>query len=99
MVLLPVGFVGGMLLGDALVSAQGVEVGSEELPPLRVALLAGLPALVIVLAPAVMAIVLGLRARHQGASTGWIPALIGALVVVYAVLANSVSLVLGVWAS
>jgi hypothetical protein len=48
-----------MLLGEALVSAQGFEVGSDELPPPGVALLAGLPALVIVLAPAVLAIVLG----------------------------------------
>lgn len=98
-VLIPVGFVGGMLLGEALVSAQGFEVGSDEFPPLGVALLAGLPALVIVMAPAVLAIVLGLRARRQGASTGWIPALIGALVAAYAVLANSLPLVLGVWAS
>ena len=126
MVLIPVGFVGGMLLGEALVSAQGFEVGSDEFPPLGVALLAGLPALVIVMAPAVLAIVmapavlaivmapaalaivmapaalaivLGLRARRHGASTGWIPALIGALVAAYAVLANSLPLVLGVWAS
>lgn len=99
MALTPVGFVGGMLLGEALVSAQGFEVGSDEFPPLGVALLAGLPALVIVMAPAVLAIVLGLRARRQGASTGWIPALIGALVAAYAVLANSLPLVLGVWAS
>jgi hypothetical protein len=42
--LLPLGFVGGMLLGEALVSAQGFEVGSDELPPPGVALLAGLPA-------------------------------------------------------
>jgi hypothetical protein len=35
----------------------------------------------------------------QGASAGRIPALIGALVVAYAVLANSLPLILGLWAS
>ncbi len=97
--LTPVGFVLGMLLGEALAAAQGFEGGSDVFPPARVVLLAGLPAMVVLLAPAVPGIVLGLRARHHGASAGWVPALIGALVVVSAVLANSLPLVLGGWAS
>jgi hypothetical protein len=44
--------------------------------------------------PAVAAVVFGVRACRHGASTGIIPAVIGILVVVYGILANSLPRIL-----
>ena len=95
MALIPVAFVVGMLVGEALLAVQGIEPGSAEFPPVGAMLLAATPAVLILIAPAVLAIVLGYRARRHGIGSGVIPAVIGVVAVAYAVIANSLPLILG----
>ena len=64
--LIPVAFVVGMLVGEGLLATQGIEPGSAEFPPVGATLLAAIPALLILITPAIFAIVLGSRARRQG---------------------------------
>ena len=85
--LIPVAFLAALFIGEGLMS-QGFESGADEFPPLGVTLLAGIPAGLVMIAPAVAAVVLGFRARRHGAATGIIPAVIGIVVVAYGILAN-----------
>ena len=48
------------------------------------------------IAPAVAAVVFGLRARTRGADTGIAPAVIGIVVIAYGIIANTLPLLLGV---
>jgi hypothetical protein len=98
-VLLPVSFVAAMVLGDWLLAAQGWQPGSEGVIPLGVAARAGLPALVVLIAPAVLAIVLGLRARRHGAGGGLLPAQVGLVFTLAVVVLNGVSYLAGLWLS
>lgn len=93
--LIPVGFVIAMVVGEGLLSMQGYDSGAETAPPLGVALLAAGPAIVILVVPAVAAIVFGLRARRRGARNGIIPAVIGIVFVAYALLSNLLGLIVG----
>ncbi|GAB3407349.1 hypothetical protein [Flindersiella endophytica] len=76
--LLPVGFVLATLLGDWLLSLQGYQ--SEDTIPLTAALWAAGPALLVLIAPAVGAVMYGLRARARGRSAGLVVAVIGCAV-------------------
>lgn len=80
--LVPVAFVVAMLVGDGVGSLLGHESGSVD-PTLEVFLLAGLPATVIGLAPAVFALVNGRRAEREGEPQGLVPTVIGAVVALY----------------
>ena len=80
--LVPVAFVVAMLVGDGVGSLLGHESGSVD-PTLEVFLLAGLPATVIALAPAVFALVNGRRAEREGEPQGLVPTVIGAVVALY----------------
>ena len=93
--LVPVAFVAALFIGEGLISLQGFESGAEEFPPLGVMLLAGIPAGLVMIAPAVAAVVLGFRARRRGAAAGIIPAVIGIVVVAYGILANLLQRLLG----
>lgn len=93
--LIPVGFVAGMLVGEGLLSMQGYESGAESLPPIGVVLVAAVPAMLILVAPAVAAIVFGFAARKLGSRNGVTPAAIGIVAAAYAVLANVLPLMLG----
>ena len=93
--LIPVAFVVGMFVGEGLLAVQGFESGSAEFPPVGVTLLAAIPALLILIAPAVFAIVLGYRARRHGVGSGVIPAVIGIVAVAYVIIANSLPRILG----
>ena len=93
--LIPVAFVVGMFVGEGLLAVQGFESGSAELPPVGATLLAAIPALLILIAPAVFAIVLGYRARRHGVGSGVTPAVIGIVAVAYVIIANSLPRILG----
>jgi hypothetical protein len=84
-----------MFVGEALLAVQGIESGSAEFPPVGPTLLTAIPAVLILIAPAVLAIVLGHRARRHGMASGLIPEVIGIVAVAYAVLANSLPRILG----
>ena len=84
-----------MFIGEGLISLQGFESGTDEFPPLGVTLLAAIPAGLVMIAPAVAAVVLGFAARRHGAAPGIIPAVIGIVVVAYGILANSLPRLLG----
>ena len=93
--LIPVAFVVGIFVGEGLLAVQGFESGSAEWPPVGATLLPAIPALLILIAPAVFAIVLGYRARRHGAGSGVVPAVIGVVAVAYVIIANSLPRILG----
>jgi hypothetical protein len=95
LLLVPVAFVAAVVLGEWLLSLQGHGSGGEETVPLGAALAAGLPAVLILLAPAGSAIWCGLRARREGLRAGIYPAVIGIVYAAFAVLTNTLPLLLG----
>jgi hypothetical protein len=76
-----VGFVVAMFIGDGLLMVQGYEPEPGEFPPLGVALRAALPAGLVMIAPAVAAVVFGFRAHRHGTPAGIVPAVMGIVVV------------------
>src|SRR5512132_3580230 len=76
---LPLAFVGAMLIGDGLLTLQGYQSGDSEIP-IGVVLRAGVPAVLVLIAPTIPAIWFGLRARQLGIPAGVVPALVGLVV-------------------
>jgi hypothetical protein len=95
-VAIPFTTVGAFFLGDWLLSLQGYQSGSEVSAPLGAALLAGIPAVLLMLAPTIPAMIFGFRARARGVTSGIIPAAIGAVVAAGALLPNTLPLLLGI---
>lgn len=93
--LVPLGLVAAMLVGEGLLSTLGFESGVEQAPPFPAVLIAGVPAMVILVLPAVGAIVFGFVARSRGAVKGVVPAVIGIVVAAYFVIANLLPWLLG----
>lgn len=62
---LPVSFIGAMVLGDWLMTSQGYRSDADDIE-LGAVLKAGLPALLVLIAPALAAAWFGLRARKLG---------------------------------
>ncbi len=81
----PLAFIAAVLVGNGLLSVQGYDPDSDESIPLGHALLAGIPATLLLIAPAMVAIILGRRAIDRGEPRGKVPVVIGAFVVLYAV--------------
>ncbi|MBC7442714.1 MAG: hypothetical protein H7311_09375 [Ramlibacter sp.] len=92
---LPVSFVAAMVLGEALLGLQGHDSGSESPIPIGVVLLAGIPAVLVLVAPTVPAIWFGFRARLLGAPSGLVPAAIGATVLGFGLLMNTLPVLFG----
>jgi hypothetical protein len=90
---IPVAFVAAMLLGEYLLMVQGYE-SSQTHVPLGVVLRAGVPAILVLIAPPVAAVWFGLRSRRLGSAAGLTPALIGAVVAGATVLLNGLPLLL-----
>lgn len=63
--------------------------------PLGVALKAGGPAMLLILAPTVGAMWYGVRARREGSPSGGAPAVVGAVIAAATVVTNVGSYVLG----
>lgn len=91
--LIPVAFIAAMLIGEGLLALQGFESGPEGFPPLVAVLVAAIPAGLVMVAPAIAAVVFGFRARRRGAG-GLVPAVVGIIAIAYAILANTVPLLL-----
>jgi hypothetical protein len=84
-----------MAVGEGLISAQGYESGGTETVPVEAALLASLPALLILVTPCLAAVVLGRRASREGDPRGAAPAWIGGVIGAATVLLNLLAFVLG----
>ena len=95
-VVLPVAFIAAMFIGEALLTVQGYDPEAGKFPPVGVALLAALPAGLVMMAPAAAAVVVGLRAHRHGAPAGIIPAVVGIVVVAYGLVANTLPWLLAV---
>lgn len=93
--LIPVAFMAAMLIGEGLLSAQGYSPEPGEFPPLGVVLRAALPAGLVMITPAVAAVVFGFRAHRRGMPSGIVPAVIGIVVVAYGIVSNILPWLLG----
>ena len=91
---LAVSFVVAIVIGEALLSLQGYPSGGET-PPLDVMLLAGVPALVVLVSPAIGAIWFGMRARRLGEPRGITPVVVASVVAGGALVTNTVQAVAG----
>lgn len=89
--LIPVGFLLAILVGESLASA----LGGDEGPTLPVMLGAALPAIAVMLLAPIAAIVCGVRARRLGHPLAIIPIILGGAAVAWAVLTNTLPLLLG----
>lgn len=93
--LLPVAFVGAEILGDWLLSLQGYSSGDED-PPTAVVLKAGLPALLVLVAPSIAGAWCGHRAERLGHPGGRALFIVGAVVAAVSLALNLVQ-VLASW--
>ena len=75
--LIPVAFVVAFAVSEGLYGLLGYKP-EEATEPLWVALVAGIPAVLLFLAPCVAAVLYGNRARTQGHRSGWVPLAVGA---------------------
>jgi len=92
--ILPLAFLGAMFVGDGLLTAQGYRSGDLDIPA-GVALRAGVPAVLVLITPAICALMFGLRARRLGMRAGAIPALVGLVVAAISLMFNALPLALG----
>lgn len=87
---IPVAFLVAMVAGQALASLLGYDSGGADPAPFGTMLAAGLSAVLIMVIPAVFAIVFGFRARRRGLPGGLIPAVIAIAAAAWAILTNTV---------
>ncbi len=78
---LPVSFVAATLLGGGLIALQGHDPDAEGPLPLRVIAVAGVPAALVLLAPAFAAVLLGRSALRHGEPNGRAPAIVGVVLI------------------
>jgi hypothetical protein len=92
--LIPVAFVLAFAVGEGIYAWLGdqPEAATE---PLWVVLVAGVPAIVLFLLPCAAASWYGNRARQEGHRVGWVPLVIGAVLGVWMMILNVVSLMAG----
>ena len=91
--LIPLGLAAGFVTGDGLLALQGYPDATN--PPLRVLVTAALPALILLIAPAIAAALFGLRARSRGVPAATVPAVLGLAATGATVLANLLPLLIG----
>lgn len=85
---IPVAFIVAIVVGEGLASLLGYDPGTGERAPLVVLLGAGLPAVLVMLAPTIPAMVFGFRARRLGRTEGLIAAIIGIIAAAWAIVGN-----------
>ena len=93
--LLPVALALAMVVGEGLISALGYQSGSQEPVPAGPALLASVPALLILIAPGLAAVHYGRRAYRAGRRDANMPAWIGGVAAVVVVAQNVLAFLLG----
>ena len=94
--LFPVAFVAAFGVGEGLASLLGHPTGSSDDAPVWLMLAAGVPALLVFVLPAVLAVVFGRRADGEGDPRGRVPMWIGVGIGAAFVLLNVVQGVLAV---
>lgn len=87
-------FVAATVLGEWLLGLQGYESGGGT-PPVGVMLLAAVPALVVLVSPAVGAVWFGMRARRLGEPRGITPVVVALVVAGGALVSNVLQAVAG----
>ena len=85
---LPIAFVMAMLTGEGLLAMMGYGSGDGTMVPIGVVLIAGVPALLLLVAPAVTAVLCGRRAVRAGRTAGRVPATIGGAIGLLALILN-----------
>lgn len=93
--LLPVAFVVAMVVGEGLITMLGHESGAEDPVPVGPALLASIPALLILIAPGIAAVFYSRRAYRAEGRDANVPAWIGGLAVVLVVALNIPAFIVG----
>ena len=78
-----------------LISAMGYQSGGEEPIPVGPTLVAGVPALLILVVPGMAAVYIGRRAAHGGRAAAMVLAWIGGVAAVAVVTQNLLALLLG----
>jgi hypothetical protein len=81
------------VLGYGIAILLGYDVPEAATPSLGAALLIGIPPLLVGVAPAIAALLFGIRAGRGGRYSGYVAAAIGALVTVYWVVATAAGLI------
>lgn len=92
---LPMAMVLAMVVGEGLSSALGYQSGAEQPVPVGPALLAGVPALLILITPGVAAVYYGRRASRAGRRGAKVPAWIGGVAAVVVVAQNLLAFLVG----
>lgn len=92
--LIPVGFVLAFAVGQGLYAVLGYKP-EDATEPLWVALVAGVPAIVLFLVPCGAAVWYGNRARAEGHRAGLLPLVLGAVLGLWMLVTNTVSLFAG----
>ena len=84
----PLAFIAAMFVGDWLLNVQGY--GSDQVGsvPMRPALLAGSPAVLLIVVPALVGMGFGVRSRSLGNRDGLAPALAGGVIAAATLLMN-----------
>lgn len=89
---IPVAFIAAIVIGSGLAGLLGYDSGSGERAPVGVLLGAGLPAVLVMLAPTIPAMVFGFRATRLGRTEGLIAAIIGIIAAAWAIVSNTLPL-------
>jgi hypothetical protein len=92
-VLIVAGGILAQFLGYGIAVLLGYDIPEESTPSLAAALVISIPALVVALAPALAALLYGIRAGRGGRYSGYVAAGIGALATVYWVVGTAISLI------
>jgi hypothetical protein len=92
--LIPVAFVLAFAVGEGLYALLGYKP-EEAAEPLWVALVAGVPAIALFLAPCAAAVWFGSRARADGRRAALLPVVVGAVLGLWMLIINTVSLLAG----
>jgi hypothetical protein len=92
--LIPVAFILAFAVGEGLYALLGYKP-EDATEPLWVALVAGVPAIVLFLVPCAAAVRYGNRARLEGHRVALVPLVIGAVLGLWMVLINTVTLFAG----
>jgi hypothetical protein len=89
-----VSFVIATVLGDAIITASGYEPGADDVPWLD-ALTAGVPAVLVLIAPGFAAWYFGRRAIRYGDERGRRPMVVGLVLAAFGVVMNVAAFVAG----
>lgn len=75
--MIPVAFVVVTVLGEFVIAALGYPSGGNKTAPTSIRVAVGIPATLVLMSPAVIAGIYGLRARREGEPRGLWPAIVG----------------------